>query len=119
MYEYEPLMKEMQSQASAAGYKPYVALPKFAFDTPEPILIDHYVDESIKKLQEAGFTGDNMFVSAHSLGGVFAQKYVKKQPDVFKGQILMGSVMLRAPMSTATPAARCKHMDLFHTHKPG
>lgn len=91
---YEKLFTEVQTQAAQQGYKPYVAIPEFLFDAPEPVLIDHYVQSSIKTLQERGFTGENIFMAAHSLGGVMSQKYVKGRTDI-KGQVLMGSVLLR------------------------
>ena len=91
---YVKLFTEVQNQAVAQGYKPYVAMPEFLFDAPEPVLIDHYVSNSIKKLKENGFTGDNIFMGAHSLGGVMSQKYVKGRTDI-KGLVLMGSVLLR------------------------
>ena len=47
---YKKLFAEVQSQAVAQGYKPYVAIPQFLFETPEPVLIDHYVQSSIKDL---------------------------------------------------------------------
>eukprot|EP00352_Strombidinopsis_acuminata_P005277 CAMPEP_0176372020 /NCGR_PEP_ID=MMETSP0126-20121128/25105_1 /TAXON_ID=141414 ORGANISM="Strombidinopsis acuminatum, Strain SPMC142" /NCGR_SAMPLE_ID=MMETSP0126 /ASSEMBLY_ACC=CAM_ASM_000229 /LENGTH=441 /DNA_ID=CAMNT_0017731709 /DNA_START=295 /DNA_END=1623 /DNA_ORIENTATION=+ len=48
-------------------------------------------------MQAAGFTGDNLFMAAHSLGGVMAQYYNnEKDTDyTFKGQVLMGSVLQR------------------------
>jgi len=64
-------------------------------DAPEPILIDSYVSKTIKKLQEAGFTGDNILIAGHSLGGVMSQKYAISHSDTIKGSILMGSVLLR------------------------
>ena len=64
-------------------------------DAPEPILIDHYVQDTLKKLGESGFTGDNIMIAGHSLGGVMAQNYANKNTDTIKGQILMGSVLLR------------------------
>merc|ERR1712113_1095017 len=91
---YEKLFVEVQGQAVKKGYKPYVAMPEFPFDAPEPVLIDHYVQSSIKTLQDHGFTGDNIFMAAHSLGGVMSQKYAKGRTDI-KGLILMGSVLLR------------------------
>lgn len=45
-------------------------------------------------LKQHGFTGDNIFMAAHSLGGVMAQTYNTDGGNV-KGQILMGSVLLR------------------------
>lgn len=76
-----------------------MGIPEFIFDTPEPILIDHYVSETLDKLKEAGFDGDNVFMAAHSLGGVFSQDYAKKNSDKIKGQFLMGSVLLRSTHS--------------------
>lgn len=48
-------------------------------------------------MQAAGFTGENLFMAAHSLGGVMAQYYLaeKTQEFNFKGQVLMGSVLQR------------------------
>lgn len=79
----------------ANGKKIWVGLPEFLFDAPEPILIDSYVNSTIKKLQEAGFEGDNILIAGHSLGGVMTQKYAKSNSGTIKGQILMGSVLLR------------------------
>lgn len=52
-------------------------------------------------MQSAGFTGDNLFLAGHNLGGVMTQWYISgeglfESPEyTFKGQILLGSVMLR------------------------
>ena len=64
------------------------------FDVPEPVLIDHYVQSTLAELKKKGFTGDNVFLAAHSLGGVMSQIYSEGRTDI-KGQILMGSVLLR------------------------
>lgn len=52
------------------------------------------------KITANGFTGDNWFLAAHSLGGVMTQDFLKKgstkvDASQFKGQILMSSVLLR------------------------
>ena len=47
------------------------------------------------KIKTSGFTGDNWFMAAHSLGGVMTQDWLKSNTDTFKGQILMSSVLLR------------------------
>ena len=49
----------------------------------------------LEDLQSVGFTGDSVFVAAHSLGGVIAQNYVNGKSDSIKGLILMGSVLTR------------------------
>ena len=91
---YKALAEEFQAEAAAAGYKAWVGIPEFVFDAPEPILINHYVESTIADLEKKGFTGDNIFMAAHSLGGVMSQDYVKKNSKI-KGNILMGSALLR------------------------
>ena len=47
-------------------------------------------------MQAAGFTGDEQYVAAHSLGTVMAQDYVlKKAPKLFKGMVMMGGSLMR------------------------
>ena len=70
---YTTFASEIQSQGAAAGQKIWVGLPEFLLDAPEPILIDHYVQDTLKKLGESGFTGDNILIAGHSLGGVMVQ----------------------------------------------
>ena len=77
------------------GQKVWVGIPEFKGDVPEPVLMDHYVSETIRKLKRSGFKGDNIFMAAHSLGGVMTQRYQKDHPEI-KGSVLMGSVLLRA-----------------------
>jgi esterase/lipase len=57
-------------------------------------LIDHYVSDTIKELRKEGFTGDNLVMAGHSLGGVMAQKYANGNNGI-KAQVLMGSVLTR------------------------
>ena len=69
-------------------------MPEFLFDVPEPVLIDHYVQETIDDMKKHGFSGDDLFLGAHSLGGVMSQQYVASNQDMFKGLILTGSGLL-------------------------
>ena len=69
---YTDIASQIQSQGAAAGQQVYVGLPEFLFDIPEPLLINGYVQDTLDKLREAGFTGDNIFIAGHSLGGVMA-----------------------------------------------
>lgn len=55
--------------------KAWIAVPSFMFDIPNPGTIDGHVKEAIETMQASGFTGDNLFLAAHSLGGVMAQWY--------------------------------------------
>ena len=92
---YTTFAGEIQTQGAAKGQRLWVGLPEFFLSTPEPILIDHYVTQTIDKLRAAGFTGDNIMLAGHSLGGVMAQRYANSNTDTIKGQFLMGSVILR------------------------
>jgi len=65
------------------------------FSVPEPLLIDKYVTSTIEEIRNSGFTGDNIFLAAHSLGGVMIQNYAADHPEI-KGSVLMGSVLLRS-----------------------
>ena len=96
---YTAIAEEAQNQMASAGKRLWVGIPEFVFDTPEPILIDHYFESALKDLRTAGFTGDNVFIAGHSLGGVMAQKYAKGKSDSIKGQVIMGSVLLRGTRS--------------------
>ena len=58
-------------------------------------MIDHYVQETIAELKKGGFSGEDIFLSAHSLGGEISQDYVLDKSEI-KGQILMGSSLLRS-----------------------
>ena len=69
---YQSLAKEVQTQGAAKGQRIWIGLPDFIFDAPEPILIDHYVSDAITELRKEGFTGDNLVMAGHSLGGVMA-----------------------------------------------
>ena len=58
----------------------------------------------MEKITANGFEGDNWFLAAHSLGGVMTQDFLTSgstSPDasLFKGQILMSSVLLRGSRS--------------------
>ena len=82
-------------EGAANGQRVWVGLPSFLFSVPEPLLIDKYVTNTIAEIRNSGFTGDNIFLAAHSLGGVMVQNYAADHPEI-KGSILMGSVLLRS-----------------------
>lgn len=95
---YRTIATEVQTVGATQGQKVWVGIPEFAFDVPEPILIGHYVTETLKELKEHGFAGENVFMAAHSLGGVMTQLYVGNSTFAaipVKGVMLMGSVLLR------------------------
>jgi pimeloyl-ACP methyl ester carboxylesterase len=92
---YTSIASTVQAKAASSGQKVWIGLPQFLFDKPEPILMDHYVSDTIKALRADGFTGDNILIAGHSLGGVMAQNYSGSNSDTIKGQFLMGSVLTR------------------------
>jgi hypothetical protein len=96
---YQTIAAEVQRQGAEKGQRIWIGLPDFIFDAPEPILIDHYVSDTMKELVKEGFTGDNYVMAGHSLGGVMAQQYSNKHSDTFKAQILMGSTLTRDNLS--------------------
>lgn len=55
-----------------AGYATWVGIPEFLCDAPEPVLIDHYVSAALDEMKKRGFTGDDIFMAGHSLGGVMS-----------------------------------------------
>ena len=93
---YTSFVEEAQSQMADAGKRLWIGIPEFILDTPEPILIDHYFEGALSDLKGMGFAGDNVFIAGHSLGGVMAQNYAKGKADSIKGQVIMGSVLLRS-----------------------
>ena len=94
---YVKIATEFQSQAAAAGYSAWVGITNFVGSTPEPILMDHYMQETIKGVKSAGWTGDDIYVAAHSLGTVMAQDYIfnNTKTSIFKGQMMMGGSLAR------------------------
>ncbi|CDW91318.1 UNKNOWN [Stylonychia lemnae] len=92
---YAPVAQQIQQVAAQSGIRAFVSIPSFVFDTPEPLQTDSAFNGALKELKGLGFTGDNVFLAGHSLGGVMAQSYAVKHTDVIKGLILEGSVLLR------------------------
>ena len=83
--QYTKFALELQSVGASSNQSIWVGIPEFLFDAPEPILIDHYVEDTINQLKKAGFSGSNILLAAHSLGGVMSQKYAKDHSDTIKG----------------------------------
>lgn len=95
------IAQSFQLEAAAQGYKAWIGIPDFWFDTPNPLQLDGHITSVIDKITANGFTGDNWFIAAHSLGGVMTQHFMQDKgsssypASLFKGQILMGSVLRR------------------------
>jgi len=75
--------------------------------------ISSKINETLTQLISKGFSGDNIYLAGHSLGGVFAQEYIKSNWNIdeksqkallkIKGLILMGSVLIQSS-NTITPS---------------
>lgn len=89
---YIPLAKALQEQSSLAIY---IAIPTFALNTPEPLVLKGGIEKAEKALYGAGLkTSDPLFLAGHSLGGAMLQDYVSTCTNC-AGQILMGAGLLR------------------------
>ena len=102
--QYTQIAQQFQLEAAAAGYKAWIGIPDFTFSTPNPLTIGNHIQTVMDKIESSGFTGDNWFLAAHSLGGVMTQDFLvsgSTSPDasLFKGQMLMSSVLLRSRRS--------------------
>lgn len=98
--QYTQIAQQFQLDAADAGYKAWIGIPDFTFSTPNPMQIGSHIQSVMDKITANGFTGDNWFLAAHSLGGVMTQDFLasgSSSPDasLFKGQILMSSALLR------------------------
>jgi len=98
--QYTQIAQSFQVEAAKAGYKAWVGIPDFLFSTPNPKQIGGHIQSVMDKINANGFTGDNWFMAAHSLGGVMTQDFLNSgstKPDssLFKGQVLMSSTLLR------------------------
>jgi hypothetical protein len=43
-----------------------VGIPSFSFDVPKPKLLDGNIKDAVNALKEAGYTGSQWFLAAHS-----------------------------------------------------
>ena len=93
---YKTIAEEFQRVAAEKGYKAWIGIPEFTLDIPEPLEMAHCVESTFDVLKsEYSFPGEQIYLAAHSLGGVMAQKYANGKSNFIKGQILMGAVLLR------------------------
>lgn len=92
---YQPLVIEMQNQFAEQNMSLSVVILEFIFNTPNPLQLGGKIKEGIRQLNETGMDSENIYVVAHSLGGVFSQDYLCKGHDQVKGLALLGSVILR------------------------
>lgn len=85
----------MQAEGALNGQSIWVGLPSFISGSPDPVTLPGKVDSTVESLRKLGFSGDNIVMAGHSLGGVMAQGYTESHADTIKAQVLMGSVLTR------------------------
>lgn len=92
---YESIAAEVQLQGVKLNQRIWVGLPDFVGNTPDPATLPDKVTATLDALRAQGFTGDNIVMAGHSLGGVTVQGYTKTHSDTVKAQVLMGAVLTR------------------------
>ena len=92
---YEAIAAEVQKQGATLNQRIWVGLPDFLGNTPDPAALPGKVTETLDALRALGFTGDNIVMAGHSLGGVTVQGYSNTHSDTVKAQVLMGAVLTR------------------------
>lgn len=98
--QYIPLGNAIQN---ASQYSLWIGIPDFAFDIPEPIVISGGIKRVLKSMRESGMNSSKIVFMAHSLGGVMLQDFLKKNPTMGIGQILIGSFLLRKYRNVTYP----------------
>lgn len=90
---YEQLASSIQLKSSA-----WVHIPKLPFNMATPWTINACLERAIQDLADAGFTGKDIIVGGHSLGGTFLQKAVasfnSKATSTFSPITIKGMVYL-------------------------
>ena len=96
---YKDIAVEIQKAAAESGIALWVGIPDFAFETPEPLLVGAYVKSTITALKAQNFTGEDVFLGGHSMGGAIAEWYSGAQGVEklgLKGLVLAGSDIIRS-----------------------
>ena len=96
---YQAIANAVQEAGAAQGQRIFVGIPDFIAGSPDPVTLPGKVTSTIDDLREMGFTGDNIVMAGHSLGGVMAQGYSESNSDLVRAQVLMGSVLTREKRS--------------------
>jgi len=100
--EYTEIAQAVQAEGAMNGQSIWVGLPSFISGSPDPVTLPGKVTSTVESLRKMGFTGDNIVMAGHSLGGVMSQSYTETHADTIKAQVLMGSVLTREKHSINT-----------------
>ena len=68
--QYTDIASAFQLEAAAAGYRAWVGIPDFTYSKTKHTSVDKHIESVVEKINSSGFTGDNWFLAAHSLGGI-------------------------------------------------
>lgn len=89
---YRPIAEAIQ--AASPDLSLWIGIPKFIGDSPIPRETGLAINQAIREMQRLGMPPtENIFLMAHSAGGIASQKYLKCFPERAKGQILTGSFL--------------------------
>jgi len=69
---YKGIADSIQSAGSDAGVNMFVGVADFFFDVPDPMEIDGEMNTFMKNVKEQGYSGENLFIAGHGLGGVIS-----------------------------------------------
>merc|ERR1712166_1545066 len=92
--DYAELGQKIQE---ASPLKLWVAIPSFLLNCPNPGQIDSKIKDAVSQVKSGGFSGitpsTDVFISGHSLGGIFSQTVVAK--GGYAGLVLFGSYLTK------------------------
>lgn len=90
---YKPLLEAVQAAAPELAL--WIGQPSFTGNTPEPALLGHNIDATLKLMYDAGMPKDaKLYFGGHSLGTVFLQMWCVGDARC-RGQILTGGFIAR------------------------
>lgn len=99
---YQTLVQQIQQDSP---FTLWVAVPEFALDIPEPLVLSGGISRVLQNMTAQGMNASAVFFAGHSLGGAMIQDYVNSNAASMPiaGQILMGAFLNRKYRNTAYP----------------
>jgi len=98
--QYEPLATAIQNSSE---FTLWIGIPEMPLNLAEPLVLPDAISRVLKSMTEQGMNTSAIFYAGHSLGGVILQDYVYNNGKDSRGQILMGSFLLRSYRNESYP----------------
>ncbi|KAL1522457.1 hypothetical protein AB1Y20_017445 [Prymnesium parvum] len=89
---YRPVAEAIQR---ASDFPVWVGVPQFILNLPEPVQFESKVRSTLDSMKAAGMEAAYTVLFAHSLGGVFAQKWLATPSQGVDALVLYGATLLR------------------------